>query len=291
MKKLFLVLAVGLILLVGYFILKPERCPDVYQPVCGKDQVTYKNPCFLQKAGIEPTHPGVCETIATKKTCEAGTKVEGEKILLTSKDLVCRKLYQFEYTLDGLDDEAFEQNCKDLKYLAETEKKVRQWFKVEGNKGIEQRFEAIVPGVVSGKNWGWTYKKVERDESIDKEGYFALTGFPNVKVVELKIYEISPRGGNLMYREADKIQCPKASEQQDSCGDGICSGDEVMEGHGCMRDVCLVECPEDCKELSAGTEEGCPDEYEPICGTDGITYRNACELRKAQMQVEYLGAC
>ena len=46
-------------------------------------------------------------------------------------------------------------------------------------------FTAVIPAEM-----GWTFRKVERDISIDKEGYFQHIGFPEVKVKELKIYEL-----------------------------------------------------------------------------------------------------
>ena len=35
----------------------------------------------------------------------------------------------------------------------------------------------------------------------------------------------------------------------------------------------------------------CPDVYDPVCGSDGKTYGNACEARAAHVSVEHPGQC
>ncbi|MGQ9589601.1 MAG: Kazal-type serine protease inhibitor domain-containing protein [Planctomycetota bacterium] len=44
----------------GACVPMPEVCPDVYEPVCGCDGITYSNDCERLRAGVSKDHEGPC---------------------------------------------------------------------------------------------------------------------------------------------------------------------------------------------------------------------------------------
>ncbi len=40
---------------------RQKTCPDIYEPVCGVDRITYQNLCYLKKAGIKKAYDGECK--------------------------------------------------------------------------------------------------------------------------------------------------------------------------------------------------------------------------------------
>ena len=54
----------------GQCVTRPQVCPEIFDPVCGCDGVTYSNSCFAAMAGANVRKAGACDTnCATNADC------------------------------------------------------------------------------------------------------------------------------------------------------------------------------------------------------------------------------
>jgi hypothetical protein len=57
----------------GHCVVRPQLCPEIFDPVCGCDGNTYSNFCFAAMAGVNVRHAGACKsTCQTNAQCKAG---------------------------------------------------------------------------------------------------------------------------------------------------------------------------------------------------------------------------
>ena len=59
-------------LALGYCMLKPTACYEIYAPVCGCDEVTYPNDCYAAAAGTNVLGYGTCEEVLCQPAFQCG---------------------------------------------------------------------------------------------------------------------------------------------------------------------------------------------------------------------------
>lgn len=189
----------------------PTGCPDVRDPVCGCDGVTYGNECEAHAASVSVDRRGACETTCGRSgvaPCDVGEfcKFPDHTCDVTDAQGVCIEI---------------PEGCV-----------TTLWDPVCGCDGVTygQRCDADAAGV-----------------SVDHRG-----------------------------------ECVAV------CGGfaGIPCGDE--------RQFCKLnvgECCCDFQGVCTDIPKGCPDNWDPVCGCDGVTYGNECEADTLGVSVDYLGEC
>lgn len=57
----------------GNCVVRPQLCPEIFDPVCGCDGRTYSNACFAAMAGANVRKEGACpDTCSTNQQCGEG---------------------------------------------------------------------------------------------------------------------------------------------------------------------------------------------------------------------------
>src|ERR1044071_4807042 len=49
----------------GHCVVRPQNCIEIFDPVCGCDNVTYSNFCFAAMVGVNVQHAGACKSDCT----------------------------------------------------------------------------------------------------------------------------------------------------------------------------------------------------------------------------------
>ncbi|GAB4282800.1 MAG: hypothetical protein Kow0092_37780 [Deferrisomatales bacterium] len=95
--------------LAGRCVPLPEACPDLWEPVCGCDGVTYPNDCVRIRAGATLAHPGRCERTCLESAdcpstqyCATEPGQCGQEGVCAPRPEACEKVYRPVCGCDGV---------------------------------------------------------------------------------------------------------------------------------------------------------------------------------------------
>jgi len=250
--------------------LRPEDCPDVWDPVCGCDEITYTNECFAALEGMSVDYFGECGAApCIDNSMCAGTEY----------------CYFEECTNDSGFCEPRPEGCDDI------------WEPVCGCDG--QTYSNACYAAMAGMSVDYL-GECEPEYCWDN-GMCAETDYCFFAECELETGECVPRpiecgdewepvcGCNhityanpcIAAMQGVSIDYPGECEDQFCWENEMCAEDEY-----CYFEICAMD-----MGFCQPRPEYCPDVWDPYCGCDGQTYPNDCYAALSGVSVDFQGEC
>jgi hypothetical protein len=309
----------------GTCVLRPLMCPDVFDPVCGCDGITYNNACEAAQAGVSIKHDGECEGVP-----QCRRDADCDDFNQCTTDLCIDGMCQYKCNVGS--------RCS-----------IELPIPVEGT-CQEQLGSCVCSPLAKPCNSNLDCSKSEycqfQTGTCAPPGTCVLRPLmcPDVfdpvcgcdGITYNNACEAAQAGVSIKHEgECDGVpQCRSDADCNDSnqcttdtCVAGVCEykcnvgegctvqGPIPVEGKcqeefgacGCLPEgvqACAsnADCtqnqycqfqPGTCAPPGACTQKPsmCPFVYNPVCGCDGRTYDNACLAARAGVSIRYLGAC
>jgi len=170
-----------------------DVCPQIYDPVCGKDNKTYANPCIAEQEGVEVAYQGECKEEPLPSKCGDGICDETEKQLGgCSKDCKEPSRIDFEKSPFGIHGTYYEREPEDLSGenippdLREKLTHMDERFKSLGVSNYHEH-NALVDNYIQELGTMWNRIGISPTEDFDK-----LIKLINEKDYQIIVHTFSP---------------------------------------------------------------------------------------------------
>ena len=268
-------------------------CPDVLDPVCGCDSLTYDNACLADRAGVTVLHTGPCECPSGAVACGGTTDVRCEA------GQFCKKP-------DGACSADAEGVCAPLPGSCPPDS-----APVCGCDGVTYSnacftdaagvpvftLGACVPGAACGGEGGATCPTGDFCKpamGVCTSGAAGHCATPPPVCSDLRDPVCGCDG--ITYDNACKADAaggavnhegPCDCCQQTTCGGA--AGTTCPSGSVCHKPE--GACAADAEGVCMPPPVTCPPNNDPVCGCNGTTYSNACVADAAGVAINHNGAC